>query len=82
LSEYITGNNKVTSTLAGIGGLSLSAAAFNHNLGGLGSKKVTALLSVVGTTSLAAAGVKGAIDNSQNKKLRAYYGHTSNRSKY
>ena len=80
--KTIRGNDQVKNMLAGIGSLSLSAAAFNHNFGVIGSQKVTSLLAVIGTTSITAAGIKGAVNNSQDKKLRAYYGHTSNRRKY
>ena len=78
----IRGNDKVKNMLAGIGSMSLSAAALNKNFGVIGNQKVTALLTVIGATSITAAGIKGAVNNSQNKKLRAYYSHTSNRRKY
>ena len=76
--KTITGMNAVTNYLSKSGGLALSAAAYNHQTGVLGNEKVTKFLAGAGAVSLTAAGIKGAVDHSQNKKLRAYYSHTSN----
>lgn len=76
--KTITGNNAVTSALSKIGGATLSAAVYNNNTGRLGGSTVTKVLAGIGGVSLASAGIKGAIDYDQNRKLRAYYSHTSN----
>lgn len=74
----ITGHSKVTSILSTIGSTSAAVAAYNYKTGMLGDKKVTAILAGAGALSLSVAGIKGAYDNVQDRKLRAYYGHTSN----
>lgn len=85
--KTITGNSDFTRTMSTIGGLSLSAAAFNRN-GNLDSMLRTygidsssiplnKVLIGVGTASLAAASAKGVKDNYEAKRLRAYYSHTS-----
>lgn len=75
----ITGNDKVTRALGSIGGLSLTLAFANHNYGTLGgSPTVTKALAGVGGAYMTTATIKQTIDYSRNKKLRAYYSHTSN----
>lgn len=76
--KTITSNNSVTSILGEIGGVALSAAAYNYQTGSLGNQKVTNFLAGIGVGTMTVAGLKNAVDYSQNKKLRAYYGHTSN----
>lgn len=87
--KTITGNNQVTGILAKVGGLSISAAAYNYKTGTISSilrrvgvnindKTVTSVLGAAGVGASAIAGIKGAADYSQNRKLRAFYGHTSN----
>ena len=87
--KTITGNSHVTGALAKVGSLSLSAAAYNYKTGMITSvvqraglrinnQTVNSVLGLAGIGASAVAGAKGAIDYSQNKKLRAYYGHTSN----
>lgn len=76
--KTITGNNRATSILGTIGGLSLTFATHNHMSGQLGDARVTKALAGIGAASMAAVGVKSVVDYSRNKKLRAYYTHTSN----
>lgn len=86
--KTITGNDQTTNLLLKIGGASLSAAAYNAQtgaidrvvsqaLGNIGSKTVNQVLTYAGVGASVVGGAKKAIDYSQNKKLRAYYGHTS-----
>lgn len=76
--KTITSNNRVTSILTNAGGMSMAAAAYNYKTGTLGNDKVTKFLAGAGMGAMVVAGLKGAVDYSQNKKLRAYYSHTSN----
>ncbi len=80
--KTITGNNQVRNILATIGSLSLTAAAYSYDDGVFTNKvprdTVTKTLAAVGALSYAGAGIKGATDAYQNKRLRAYYSHTSN----
>lgn len=87
--KTITGNKRVSGALLNIGGLTLAAAAYNARtgnisrltqrvVGNVGHKRVTQVLAIAGAGAVAVGGVKSAVDNSQNKKLRAYYSHTSN----
>lgn len=84
--KTITGNKAVTSTLATIGGLSLAAAAKlgpNRRIMLNTGKRMKAInpaavLSAVGAATIAGATAKKAYDWDRNRKLRAYYGHTSN----
>lgn len=87
--KTITGNKRVSRALLNIGGLTLVAAAYNARtgnisrltqrvVGNVGHKRVTQVLAIAGAGAVAVGGVKTAVDNSQNKKLRAYYSHTSN----
>lgn len=87
--KTITENNQTTGILTKIGAMSLSAATYNHKTGNITSilrqvganindKTVTSVLGIAGVGASAVAGTKSVIDHSQNKKLRAYYSHTSN----
>lgn len=86
--KTITSNNRTTGLMLKIGSASLAAAAYNANTGQIGSvvrqalvkigdKQINQVLGVVGAGAIAVGGMKSAIDYSQNKKLRAYYSHTS-----
>lgn len=74
----ITGDKTTSSVLATIGSISLMAARFNADTHRLGNDTVTAVLAGVGAAGMGTAIGKSTIDNSQAKKLRAYYNHTSN----
>lgn len=74
----ITNHGKVTKALSTIGTLTMSAAAYNHQTNNLGNERVTKALAGIGALSVAAAGVNEAVNYGPNKKLRAYYSHTSN----
>ena len=87
--KTITGNDAVTSMLTQVGSLSLSVAGFNAKtgavtqaarqvIGNVGHTQLNQILIGVGGASLAVAGAKRVVDERQNKRLRAYYGHTSN----
>lgn len=87
--KTITNNGNVTGTLAKIGTISLSAAAHNYKTGiitqiakkaglKINDKTINSILGIAGVGATAVAGVKGAVDYHQNKRLRAYYSHTSN----
>lgn len=76
--KTITSNNNVTNILETVGSATLGLAAYNYQNGTLGNKKVTNFLAGIGAGTLAVAELKRAVDYSQNKKLRAYYSHTSN----
>lgn len=89
--KTITGNSEVTGILNTIGSVALSAAGYNAKSGGQitqALRKATGLkitddqfLKVTGGIGVAALGtsaVKKGVDEYQNKRLRAYYGHTSN----
>lgn len=87
--KTITGNDEVTSALNRLGTASLSAAAFNSKTGAVtqavnqvmknvGHRQVNQVLNGVGATALAVSGVKRVVDERQNKRLRAYYSHSSN----
>lgn len=88
--KTITGNSEVTGILNTIGSVALSAAAYNAKSGGQitqALRKATGIkinddqfLKVTGGVGVAALGtsaVKRGVDEYQNKRLRAYYGHTS-----
>ena len=84
--KTIRGNNKVTNALATIGGLSLSAAAYLGNTKMLieSEKRSTLIrpgvvLGAIGATTIAAAMARKAQDWDRNRKLRAYYSHSSKR---
>ena len=74
----IRSNNKTTSFLTKVGAMSAATAAYNYQTGKLGDEKVTKWLAGIGAGTIAVAGIKQGVDYSQNKKLRAYYSHTSN----
>ena len=77
--KTITGNSQVTNVLSSVGTTALSLAAYNAKSGNsIGGKNVTKALAAIGGLSIATAAAKGATDAYQNKRLRAYYGHTSN----
>lgn len=89
--KTITGNTAVTNILNTIGTASLGAAAYNAKSGGqvtnliqqytglkLNDKTFTRATAGIGATALGASAVKRGVDEYQNKRLRAYYGHTSN----
>lgn len=76
--KTITGNNQVRNTLATVGSVALSAFAYNKNQRVVDDARVNKALFAIGAVSYAAAGAKGISDEYQNKRLRAYYGHTSN----
>ena len=86
--KRITSNNKTTDIIIKAGTISLAAAAYNARtgnvgrltrqvLGNIGDQKINQVLAVAGVGAMAVGGTKRAVDYSQNKKLRAYYGHTS-----
>ena len=80
--KTITGNRKVAEALGTIGSVSIMAAqtgigpAFVNGSYST-KKKVRNALYVVGATSIAAGTAKNLIDEDSNRKLRAYYSHTS-----
>lgn len=87
--KTITANNRVTGTMLKVGSLALSAAAYNARtgnvgrivrqvVGDIGDKQLNQVLAIAGAGAVAVGGVKSAVDYSQNKRLRAYYSHTSN----
>ena len=76
--KTITSNSQITNFLGTVGGLSISAATYNYQTGTLGNKKVTDFLTGIGIGSMTVAGLKKVFDESQARKLRAFYNHTSN----
>ena len=89
--KTITGNSQVTGILNTIGSVALSAAAYNAKSGGqitktirqytglkIDDKQFLKVTGGVGVTALGASAAKSGVDAYQNKRLRAYYGHTSN----
>lgn len=74
----ITGASAATKALATIGSAAASVALYNEKTNSLGSEAVTKSLRAIGYASSAAAVVKGGYDFNNARKLRAYYGHTSN----
>lgn len=75
--KTITGNSAVSRMLETVGTLSLTAAAYNNQYG-FANTEVTKVLAAVGVGSYAVSGAKRLADIGTNKRLRAYYGHTSN----
>ncbi len=74
--KTIRANNKANKVLKAMGAISLaSAAKWGPDMPG--GKKVQAFLAAAGITILGTTFVKEAVNESQNKKLRAYYSHTS-----
>lgn len=89
--KTITGNNELTSLLNTIGTMGLGAASFNAKSGGmitqvlrqatgikLDDKQFVAVTGGIGVAALGASAAKRGVDEYQNKRLRAYYSHTSN----
>ena len=87
--KTITGNSKVTGLLTKVGAMSVSAAVYNYNTGNIGriarnfvgnvsDKKINQVLGITGAGALAVGGAKKAVDYHQDKRLRAFYSHTSN----
>lgn len=89
--KTITGNAKVTGVLNTIGSVALGAAAYNARSGGqvtqmlnkytgmkINDKQFLAVTGGIGAAALGTSAVKKGVDEYQNKRLRAYYGHTSN----
>lgn len=89
--KTITGNSEVTSILNAIGTTALSAAAYNAKSGGqltqilrqttgmkIDDDAFTKAVGGVGIATLGASAAKKGVDEYQNRRLRAYYGHTSN----
>lgn len=88
--KTITGNSEVTGLLNTIGTVALSAAAYDLRTGQLShllrkttgvnvrSEDFIKVTGGVGAAALGASGAKKIKDEYQNKRLRAYYGHTSN----
>lgn len=89
--KTITGNSEVTGLLNTVGSMALSVAAYNARSGGqitklirqytgvnIDDKQFLAVTSGVGVSALGASAAKKGVDEYQNKRLRAYYGHTSN----
>jgi hypothetical protein len=74
--KTITGNAHVTGILSTIGSVSLGIA-INNSQAGVGNQTVNKVLAIGGLGAMAAGVIKGVVDYSQNKKLRAYYTHTS-----
>lgn len=76
--ETITGNEALKNTIAKVGGVALSAAAYNSKTNILGSQTATKILAGAGVASMGVASVMAAINYDKGRKLRAYYSHTSN----
>ena len=87
--KTITSNKQVTDVMLKVGSLSLSAAAYNARTGNVGriaqqavgnisNKRINQVLAIAGAGAVAVGAAKSVVDYSQNKKLRAYSGHTSN----
>lgn len=88
-NRRITSNQRTTGVLATVGSVGLSAAEYNaktgnigrvvqSTLGNVGNKTINSVLGAVGVGATAVAGAKAVSDYRQNKRLRAYYSHTSN----
>lgn len=73
----ITGDQTVSSVLSAIGGMSIYAGATMAQQRG-GFDTLSKVLMGAGAASIGAAGVKEGVDAYRAKRLRAYYGHTSN----
>ena len=89
--KTITGNSEVTNVLNTIGSVALSAAAYNAKSGGqitqvlrkatgikINDDQFLKVTGGIGAAALGTSAVKKGVDEYQNKRLRAYYGHTSN----
>ena len=76
--KTITGDKRVSNALASFGSIAVSAAIYGSTTGVIQNPKITKALATVGGVSYAAAIGKGIKDEYDAKRLRAYYGHTSN----
>ena len=89
--KTITGNAKLTGVLNTIGTVALSAAAYNARSGGqvtqllnkytgmkIDDEQFLAATGGIGVAALGASAAKRGVDEYQNRRLRAYYSHTSN----
>lgn len=89
--KTITGNSEVTNILNTIGTVALSAASYNAKSGGqitqvlrkatgikINDGQFLKITGGIGAAALGTSAVKNGVDKYQNKRLRAYYGHTSN----
>lgn len=89
--KTITGNTAVTNVLNTVGTIALSTAVYNAKTGGratslirqytglkLGDKAFTRATAGVGIAALGTSAVKKGVDEYQNRRLRAFYSHTSN----
>ena len=80
--KTITGNRKIAEALGTVGSMSIMLAST-----GIGpafvngnyktKKNVRKALYAVGATTIAAGTIKNIIDEDSNRKLRAYYSHSS-----
>lgn len=76
--KTITGDQRITNTLATVGSIAATAALYGHSTGIIQDKRITAALAAVGGLSYAASAGKYIKDEHDAKRLRAYYSHTSN----
>lgn len=89
--KTITGNTAVTNVLNTIGTVALSAAGYNAKSGGqitslihqytglrIDDKNFLKVTAGIGAAALGTSAVKRGVDEYQNKRLRAFYSHTSN----
>ena len=87
--KTITGNATITNALSKVSAMTLSAAAYNYKTDNItrllqkaginiNNKTLTSVLAYTGIGAAAIAGTKKAVDYSQDRKLRAFYSHTSN----
>lgn len=74
--ETITGNKQFVSNVASIAGTAAAGAKYLNNMGMLDKKYSDAIMAGAAVATGAAA-VKSMVDESHNRQLRAYYGHTS-----
>lgn len=73
----ITGESRVTELLGSIGTIAVSAAIKGQQAGYF-DKRVATIIASAGSVSLASAGVMTLKSEHDARRLRAYYGHTSN----
>jgi hypothetical protein len=76
--KRITNNAQITNLLGTVAGISASAAAYNYQTGTLGNKQVTQWLAGASIATASVASLKKLSDYNVDRKLRAYYSHTSN----
>lgn len=75
--KRITGNKRVTSYISNLGILMTFGASYAHDLGYIDSSTAVKLMyTSLGASFIARA--KEFLDEIPNKRLRAYYSHTSN----